>query len=132
RKDMELCGAARAERGMATIYINPVGQGLGPLGRLRVNQTVGEPVTFAAGGRGIDQDGNGIIADSEGISTAPPRSIVFFLGRHPADGRGPDAARAGHRSRDGCGRRRAARPRPVAHLLLRTVVGRKLWHSVSS
>jgi len=78
KQDMQFFAASLAAQGIATIYINAVGHGFGPLGTLTVNQTVGEPVTFAAGGRGIDQDGNGIIADSEGISTAPPRSIVFF------------------------------------------------------
>jgi hypothetical protein len=33
-------------------------------------------VTFSAGGRGIDQDGNGKIAETEGVSAAPPFTAV--------------------------------------------------------
>ena len=67
-----------AAHGIATLAINAVGHGFGPLGTLTVSQSVGGPVTFSAGGRGIDQDGDGTIAGNEGLSTAPPRDIVFF------------------------------------------------------
>ena len=67
-----------AARGIATLAINAVGHGFGPLGTLTVSQSVEGSVTFSAGGRGIDQDGDGIIAGSEGLTTAPPRDIVFF------------------------------------------------------
>jgi hypothetical protein len=67
-----------AAHGIATLAINAVGHGFGPLGTLTVRQSVGGPVTFSAGGRGIDQDGDGTIAGNEGLTTAPPRDILFF------------------------------------------------------
>ncbi len=69
--------ATMAAHGIATIAINVVGHGFGPLGTLTVNQTGGEPVTFSAGGRGFDQDGDGSIAANEGIRAAPPRTVIF-------------------------------------------------------
>jgi hypothetical protein len=65
-----------AEQGIATIAINVVGHGFGPLSTLTVTPTVGAPVTFPEGGRGIDQNGDGIIGNGEGISAAPPQSII--------------------------------------------------------
>src|SRR5262249_887193 len=53
--------ASLAEQGIATIAINVVGHGFGPLSTLTVKPTVGAPVTFLEGGRGIDQNGDGII-----------------------------------------------------------------------
>jgi hypothetical protein len=67
-----------AARGIATLAINAVGHGFGPLGRLTVSQSAGGQLTFSSGGRGIDQDGDGVITGSEGLSTASPRDIVFF------------------------------------------------------
>src|SRR5262245_17381957 len=67
--------ASLAERGIATIAINVVGHGFGPLSTLTVKPSVGAPVTFLEGGRGIDQNGDGIIANNEGISAAPRWSI---------------------------------------------------------
>jgi hypothetical protein len=61
-----------AERGIATVAINAVGHGNGPLGTLTVNHTVGSPVTFSAGGRGVDLNSNGVIDLNEGLSTALP------------------------------------------------------------
>ena len=72
--------AIMAAHGIATIAINAVGHGGGPLGTLTVSQNVGDPVTFRAGGRGIDQDGNGTIdsiVSAEGFFAAPPRTIIF-------------------------------------------------------
>jgi hypothetical protein len=71
-----LFAAEMAEHGIATIGINAVGIGNGPLSTLTVTPTVGDPVTFLAGGRGIDQDGNSIIGPDEGIRAAAPRTIV--------------------------------------------------------
>jgi hypothetical protein len=68
--------ASLAEQGIASIAINVVGHGFGPLSTLTVNPRVGAPVTFSEGGRGIDQDGDGIIGSSEGIAAAAPRSII--------------------------------------------------------
>jgi hypothetical protein len=67
-----------AAQGIATVAINAVGHGFGPRGTLTVSQSVGGPVSFSAGGRGIDQDGDGTIAGNEGLSTAAPRDIIFF------------------------------------------------------
>lgn len=68
--------ASLAEQGIATVAINVVGHGFGPLSTLTVMPTVGAPVTFLEGGRGTDQNGDGLIANNEGISAAPPRSII--------------------------------------------------------
>jgi hypothetical protein len=68
--------ATMAEHGIATIAINAVGHGFGPLGTLTLDQTVGGPVTFLSGGRGIDQDGDHEIGGNEGVAAAPPRAII--------------------------------------------------------
>ncbi|MEX2198220.1 MAG: hypothetical protein WD886_05380 [Burkholderiales bacterium] len=65
-----------ASRGIATIAINVVGHGFGSLGTLTVNRNAGGPVVIPAGGRGIDQNGNGSIDSTEGSSAAPPRGII--------------------------------------------------------
>jgi hypothetical protein len=70
--------AAMAARGIATIAINAVGSGFGSLSTLTVNQNGGQSVTLAAGGRGIDQNGDHIIESTEGLSTALPRTILFL------------------------------------------------------
>jgi len=66
-----------AQSGIATIVINVVGHGFGPLSTLTVTSTSGHAVTFPAGGRGIDQDGNGTIAAGEGFQAAPPRGSII-------------------------------------------------------
>ncbi|HSC27105.1 MAG TPA: hypothetical protein VLD67_07515 [Vicinamibacterales bacterium] len=68
--------SSMAKHGIATIAINAVGHGFGPLGTLTVNRTAGAPITFPAGGRGIDQNGDGAIGDSEGLTTLRPRAVV--------------------------------------------------------
>lgn len=65
-----------AQRGMATIAINAPGHGFGGLGTLTVNRSDGTSVTFSAGGRGIDQNGDGLIEGREGIRAAQPRTII--------------------------------------------------------
>jgi hypothetical protein len=70
--------ASMAAQGIATVAINPVGHGFGPSSTLTVRQNDGTAVTFSAGGRGIDQDGNGTIGNNEGLRAAAPRSILFF------------------------------------------------------
>ena len=65
-----------AKNGIATIAINVVGHGGGPLGTLTVLRSNGAPVTFSAGGRGFDQDGNGTIDSTEGVNAAPPFTAV--------------------------------------------------------
>jgi Bacterial Ig-like domain len=69
--------SAMASRGIATIAINVVGHGGGPLGTLTVLRTGGAaPVTFPAGGRGIDQDGTGTIDSTEGVNATAPATLV--------------------------------------------------------
>jgi hypothetical protein len=65
-----------ASRGIATIAINVVGHGGGPLGTLTVNPASDARVVISAGGRGIDQDGNGTIDSTEGVNAAAPRTII--------------------------------------------------------
>ena len=68
--------ASMAQAGIATIAINVVGHGGGELGTLTVNRTAGAPVTFSAGGRGIDQDANGAIDSTEGVNAVAPQTLV--------------------------------------------------------
>jgi hypothetical protein len=68
--------ATLAANGIATATINVVGHGGGPLGTLTAFPAGAAPVTFPAGGRGMDQDGNGSIDVSEGLRAAPPRGII--------------------------------------------------------
>lgn len=71
-----------ASHGIATIAINAVGMGFGPYGTLTVNQTMGDPVTFSSGGRGISQSPPGTpnapIGPNEGFAATRPRRIVYF------------------------------------------------------
>jgi hypothetical protein len=65
-----------AKAGIATIAINVVGHGGGPNGTLTVNKVdQSPPVTIPAGGRGIDQNGNGTIDSTEGVSAASPLDL---------------------------------------------------------
>jgi hypothetical protein len=74
-RSMTLVAASMAEQGVATIIINNVGNGLGPDGTLKVQTTDGSSVTLSAGGRGIDQVGNGVIGGQEGFSaTLDPKT----------------------------------------------------------
>jgi hypothetical protein len=68
--------SSMARRGLATIAINVVGHGGGALGTLVVNRATGGPVVLPAGGRGIDQNGNGAIDSTEGVDAAPPQTLV--------------------------------------------------------
>jgi hypothetical protein len=65
-----------ATHGIATVAINVVGHGFGPLGTLTVDQATGEAVTFLAGGRGFDQNGDHNIGNTEGFYAAPPQAII--------------------------------------------------------
>jgi Bacterial virulence factor lipase N-terminal len=68
--------ASMAQQGLATLVINSVGHGFGPSSTLEVFRTSGDSVIFSAGGRAIDQDGNGIFGNPEGLAAAPPLQIV--------------------------------------------------------
>ena len=67
-----------ASKGIATIAINVVGHGGGAKGALAVipNAAGVAPTVVPAGGRGIDQDGNGAIDSTEGVNAAAPATIV--------------------------------------------------------
>jgi Bacterial virulence factor lipase N-terminal len=69
-------GSVFASQGIATLAINVVGHGGGALSTLSVQRAGDAPVTVPAGGRGIDQDGNGVIDSTEGVNAAPPRTII--------------------------------------------------------
>ena len=68
--------ASNAAHGIATIAINMAGNGFGPLGTLTVNPVAGAPVSFLAGGRSVDQNGDGIIGSTEGQLAAAPWTII--------------------------------------------------------
>ena len=55
-----------AHNGIATIAINAVGHGFGAGGTLTVIQGTGATV-LPAGGRGVDQNGDGIIGSTDGL-----------------------------------------------------------------
>jgi hypothetical protein len=64
-----------AHAGIATIAINVVGHGFGAAGTYTATTPAG-PVTFPAGGRGFDQDGNVRIDSTEGVNAASPQTLV--------------------------------------------------------
>jgi hypothetical protein len=63
-----------ASYGIATIGITAPGFGFGTQGTLTINFTGGGSLTIPDGGRGIDQDGNGVIGNTEGSVAAAPRA----------------------------------------------------------
>ena len=66
-----------AAHGLATVSINVAGHGGGAAGTLNVLSGTGAPtVVVPAGGRGIDQDGNGSIDSTEGVGAVGALSIV--------------------------------------------------------
>ncbi len=65
-----------ASQGIATMAINVAGHGGGALGKLTVLRQGDTPVEVPAGGRGIDQDGNGVIDSTEGVNATAPRTIL--------------------------------------------------------
>ena len=71
-----LVAGTMARRGIATIAINVVGHGSGPLGTLIVNRSAGTPVVLPAGGRGFDQNGDAAISTTEGSSAAAPQTLI--------------------------------------------------------
>ena len=70
-------GSIMAEHGFATICTNIVANGFGSLSTLDVNLSNGQTVTFPAGGRSVDMDGNNVIQNNEGFKTVgPPYAII--------------------------------------------------------
>jgi hypothetical protein len=70
-----------ARFGFATVAINVVGHGGGPEGTLTVLRTGREPVTLPAGGRGVDQDGDGRIRATEGVGTLAGTPLALISSR---------------------------------------------------
>jgi hypothetical protein len=64
--------------GVATIAINLPGHGGGPLGTLTVTRTNGTSVTMPAGGRAIDQNGDGTYAVGEGMASTGTFNLTSF------------------------------------------------------
>jgi hypothetical protein len=71
-----LVAAKLAQQGIATIAIDGTAFGFGPFSRYTLTFTDSSSVDFPAGGRGIDQNGDGQIAEGEGFGAAPPRTIL--------------------------------------------------------
>ncbi|HEX2433145.1 MAG TPA: hypothetical protein VHI55_04260 [Gaiellaceae bacterium] len=66
-----------ALNGIASIAINVVGHGGGPLGTYTVSRTGSlPPVTLPLGGRGIDQNGDGAIDSTEGVGAVAPFTLI--------------------------------------------------------
>src|SRR4029450_3436956 len=70
-----------AHAGFATVAINVVGHGGGPQGTLTVLRAGHEAIMLAAGGRGVDLDGDGRIGASEGVSTRAPSPLALIGSR---------------------------------------------------
>jgi hypothetical protein len=69
--------AARlAAHGIATIGINAVGSGFGPLSTLTLLHATEDPITLLAGGRAIDTNRDGQFASGEGSLALAPRGII--------------------------------------------------------
>ncbi len=63
---------AMARNGFAVIAIDAVGHGFGPLSSVTFTDTAGNVTTLAAGGRGVDLNGDGTIESDEGCSIVAP------------------------------------------------------------
>jgi dienelactone hydrolase len=63
-----------ARQGIATLAINVVGHGGGAAGTITVT-TPTQTVTFPSGGRGVDQNRDGIIEGTEGVGAVRPNSL---------------------------------------------------------
>lgn len=70
-----LVASSLVAKGLATLAINMVGHGRGAAGTLTVSTPSG-PVTFPAGGRGIDPNNDGAIGSTKGLNARPPRGII--------------------------------------------------------
>ncbi len=78
KEGLPIFAAILASQGIATMGINVAGHGGGELGTLSVALSSGDEVVLPSGGRGIDQNGDGMIGGTEGFSAnpaAPERTI---------------------------------------------------------
>jgi pimeloyl-ACP methyl ester carboxylesterase len=64
-----------AKAGFATIAINAVGHGFGPLSQVIITDRSGNVTTLNAGGRGVDLNGDGQIGPYEGCLAANPAQV---------------------------------------------------------
>jgi hypothetical protein len=64
--------ASMAAQGIATVSINYYGRGFGPESTITVQGASEGPVTFLAGGRSIDQNGDGVFGGNEGFESLSP------------------------------------------------------------
>jgi hypothetical protein len=64
-----------AQAGLATIAINTVGHGFGPLGTIEITDNAGNTTTLPAGGRGVDLNGDGTIDPYEGCIALNPVQV---------------------------------------------------------
>jgi pimeloyl-ACP methyl ester carboxylesterase len=71
-----LVAATMAAHGIATIAINAVGHGFGPLSTLSLLRAADTPIMLPGGGRGIDTNANGQITSTEGSFALAPRGII--------------------------------------------------------
>jgi dienelactone hydrolase len=71
-----LVAATMAAHGIATIAINAVGHGFGPLSTLTLLRGTDTPITLPEGGRGIDTNANGQIGSTEGSFAIAPRGVI--------------------------------------------------------
>jgi hypothetical protein len=68
--------ATFAAHGMASISITAMGLGFGPRSTLTVVTKSGRSISFLAGGRSLDQNGDGVIGAGEGIQVEAPRRTL--------------------------------------------------------
>jgi len=66
--------AELAAHGIAVVGINHVGQGFGPLTKLKITRTNATSLEIPDAGRGVDQDGDNNIGMTEGSKAAYPRT----------------------------------------------------------
>jgi pimeloyl-ACP methyl ester carboxylesterase len=66
-----------AEAGFATIAINAVGHGFGPLSQVIVTDPSGNVTTLTAGGRAVDLNGDGQFGPYEGCLAADPAQVAL-------------------------------------------------------
>lgn len=70
--------AIAASHGLAVIAIENVGHGFGPNSTLAVTTDNGPAITIPLPGRGIDQDGDGVIGTAEGHNARAPRQLSLY------------------------------------------------------
>ncbi|GAA6141898.1 Ig-like domain-containing protein [Hydrogenophaga sp. 5NK40-0174] len=65
-----------ASRGIATASLNVVGHAGGSDGYLELTRLDGQTVKVPAGGRGMDQNGDGVIDSTEGVAAVFPNDVL--------------------------------------------------------